>query len=215
MALEQVVSAAEQLAKVGKYFHTKGWSFATSGNYSCRTLSGILVSKSGCAKESIETKDFLLVDGQAVALEKSENRKPSDETLLHCSIYDAFSQVNCVLHTHSTYATVLGRYFEELGQISFLNYEMLKAFPGINTHSIKKSIPIYKNSQKMEDVIKPFFEDIEAHNFAHNIPAYIISGHGMYTWGISIEEAKRHVEATEFLLKSFYKEMLLRRKIDD
>ena len=29
---------------------------------------------------------------------------------------------------------------------------------------------------------------------------YLIEGHGMYTWGTDIAEARRHLEAFEFLL---------------
>ena len=32
------------------------------------------------------------------------------------------------------------------------------------------------------------------------VHGYLIAGHGLYTWGRSVEEACRHVEAFEFLL---------------
>ena len=37
---------------------------------------------------------------------------------------------------------------------------------------------------------------------------YLIAGHGFYTWGYSVEDAIRHIEAFEFLFEC---EMLLRR----
>ena len=30
--------------------------------------------------------------------------------------------------------------------------------------------------------------------------AYLIEGHGLYTWGQDMQEARRHLEALEFLL---------------
>jgi methylthioribulose-1-phosphate dehydratase len=33
--------------------------------------------------------------------------------------------------------------------------------------------------------------------------AILIAGHGMYTWGRSIDDAERHVEILEFLLEVY------------
>ena len=41
-------------------------------------------------------------------------------------------------------------------------------------------------------------EALETHPAAH---AVLLAGHGMYTWGKSVDEAARHVEIVEFLLE--------------
>jgi methylthioribulose-1-phosphate dehydratase len=33
------------------------------------------------------------------------------------------------------------------------------------------------------------------------IPGYLIAGHGLYTWGASVAETMRHLEAFEFLFQ--------------
>jgi len=38
--------------------------------------------------------------------------------------------------------------------------------------------------------------------------AYLIEGHGLYTWGATVDDAVRHIEALEFMLEC---ELWLRR----
>ena len=40
----------------------------------------------------------------------------------------------------------------------------------------------------------------------------LVEGHGLYTWGASLEEARRHTEITEFLLDVHWRELLLQSK---
>jgi methylthioribulose-1-phosphate dehydratase len=39
---------------------------------------------------------------------------------------------------------------------------------------------------------------LEAHPHAHGV---LLSRHGLYTWGQSVAEARRHLEALEFLFE--------------
>jgi methylthioribulose-1-phosphate dehydratase len=39
---------------------------------------------------------------------------------------------------------------------------------------------------------------LDKHEICH---AYIIAGHGLYTWGSSIQETLRHLEALDFLFE--------------
>jgi len=34
-------------------------------------------------------------------------------------------------------------------------------------------------------------------------PAYLIAGHGVYTWGEDVADAARHLEAIDFLLNCY------------
>jgi methylthioribulose-1-phosphate dehydratase len=35
----------------------------------------------------------------------------------------------------------------------------------------------------------------------HPFHGFLLSGHGLYTWGSSLEEARRHIEIYEFLFE--------------
>jgi ribulose-5-phosphate 4-epimerase/fuculose-1-phosphate aldolase len=49
-------------------------------------------------------------------------------------------------------------------------------------------------------------QEIEAYWIDHpEMKGFLLAGHGLYTWGKNIAEAKRHIEVFEFLFECFYK----------
>jgi methylthioribulose-1-phosphate dehydratase len=41
------------------------------------------------------------------------------------------------------------------------------------------------------------------------VPALLLQNHGVYVWGTNIAEAKRHLEALEFMFEALYRSLLL------
>ena len=133
------------------------------------------------------------VDTNGVSLDA---RRPSAETLLHVYIYRRFPDAQVVLHPHSVNATVLSRLCED--GLVLQDYEILKAFPGISTHECTVTVPVFDNDQN----ITRLAEKVDARLASlQDVPGYLIRGHGFYTWGNSMEDALRHVEAFEFLFE--------------
>jgi methylthioribulose-1-phosphate dehydratase len=183
---------ARELIDAGRFIHGKGWVPATSGNFSARLADGrIAITVSGKHKGELTPGDIMLVDGDGNSL---DGKKPSAETLLHTSLYRRYSMVGAVLHPHSPSATVVSRLFED--ELVLEDYELLKALPGIDTHETRIVIPIFPNDQDIPRLARKVDEYIETHG---DIYGYIIAGHGFYTWGGSVRDALRHVEALEFL----------------
>jgi methylthioribulose-1-phosphate dehydratase len=75
---------------------------------------------------------------------------------------------------------------------------MLKGLAGVRTHEHEEWLPILENSQDMSHLAEQLSEILVNHP---NIHGFLLRGHGLYTWGQSIDEAKRHVEILEFLLE--------------
>jgi methylthioribulose-1-phosphate dehydratase len=183
---------ARELIDAGRYIHGRGWVPATSGNFSARLSDGrIAITVSGRHKGELTPDDIMLIDAEGLSL---DGKKPSAEALLHTSIYRRYPDVGAVLHPHSPGATLLSRFFR--GELVLENYELLKALPGIDTHEARIVIPIFPNDQNIPRLALKVDKYIELHG---DIYAYVIAGHGFYTWGASVKDALRHVEALEFL----------------
>jgi len=187
------------LIEVGRALHGRGWTPATSGNFSARLDDGqILVTASGKDKGALTEDDFLIVNEQGEPRDADASRKPSAETLLHTSLYKWSSEIQVVLHTHSVQSVSLTRRNPGENHLTIGNLEILKAFPGIQTHEVQVRIPIFENTQEMaplaEAVNKRCREGLD-------VPGYLIRGHGLYAWGHSVAEAKKHIEAFEYLLE--------------
>jgi methylthioribulose-1-phosphate dehydratase len=167
---------------------------ATSGNFSARLSDGtIAVTVSGKHKGHLQLDDIMLVDAEGQSL---DGKKPSAETLLHTSIYRRFPEARAVLHPHSVNATLASRIFGQ--EIVLEDYELLKAFSGIDTHETRIVIPVFANDQNIARLAGEVERYLDRHGAIH---AYVIAGHGFYTWGGSVAEALRHLEALEFLFE--------------
>ncbi len=62
----------------------------------------------------------------------------------------------------------------------------------------RSTLPVFPNTQHMTMLAAQV--DVMARRAAH-LPAYLIDGHGMYAWGRDLAEARRHLDALEFLLE--------------
>jgi methylthioribulose-1-phosphate dehydratase len=153
------------------------------------------MTPSGAHKGRLKDSDLLLVDAQGRA--KSGARKPSAETLLHLEIVRERA-AGAVLHTHSVWSTILSERHAHSQGLAIEGYEMLKGLEGVKTHEHREWIPILANDQDMPRLAGRLHEVLAAHPEAH---AVLLGGHGLYTWGGTVDEAARHVEILEFLLE--------------
>ncbi len=189
---EEFYPLADALIYAGKVIDNKGWVPATSGNFSARLSDGtIAITVSGKHKGQLHHADIMLIDAQGNAL---DGKVPSAETLLHVQLYQRFTDVNAVLHPHSLNSTLISRKGKK--KITLKNYELLKAFSGITTHESRMIVPIFENDQN----IARLSEQVELYMNEHDeIYAYLLAGHGLYTWGSSVIETLRYLEALDFL----------------
>ena len=192
---------AQLLVDAGKELYRLGMAPATSGNFSAWLDDGtIAITVSGRHKGRLGIDDIMRVDADGTALDE---RRPSAETRLHVQIYQHFPDTRVVLHPHSVNATLLSRL--HTGHLELQDYELLKAFPGIDSHDCQVTVPVFANDQDIERLAV----QVDAYmQQAKSVHGYLIAGHGFYTWGNSGEDAMRHVEAFEFL---FDCELRLRR----
>jgi methylthioribulose-1-phosphate dehydratase len=187
-------TAIAELISAGELFHRRGWVPATGGNFSARLNSDrMLITASGWHKGELKEDAFIVagMDGRP----EDAGRKVSYETLLHCQVYRFDARVGSVLHTHSIPNTVLSRQRES---IRLSGYELLKLLPGIQTHDATVEVPVFENDQ---DIARLAGKVDEAMKRRPGMPAYLISGHGLYAWGDSIAQARHRVEALEFMFE--------------
>ena len=201
----------KNIASLIRCYYQKKWLYATSGNFSYKKNNQLMyVTASGINKKKISFKNFILVDiNTNIPYYKFEKRKISDEALLHCTIYQLFSNAKIILHTHSLLATFLSKMLIQNKKIIFSNYEILKALPNIKTHNCTFEVPIIENSQDMNILSKEI--KILAQN-NDQLGCFLISGHGLYIWGNSLFNVNKYIEAIEFLFELYYNELKIKNK---
>jgi methylthioribulose-1-phosphate dehydratase len=187
------------LAEVMAFLFSKGWAPGTGGNFSIVVGEGSdrrwVMSPSGIEKGSVAPSDLIVLDRELNVLEGTG--KPSAEALLHVYIAESFG-ARSILHVHSVWNTLLSRRFLKDGHLYLEGYEMLKVVGSIKTHETRIAVPIVPNSQDMPSLVETLKAKL---GDEPTVPAFLLAGHGLYTWGDSLAEAKRHVEGFEFLFE--------------
>lgn len=200
---------AEQLVRLILWINSRGWSPATSTNYSFRNGDNplsIAISQSGIDKSEFSIENLMLIDENGVSLPNFSHLKSSAETFLHTVLYQENADVNVILHTHSVYGTILSQHFLSKGELLLSGYEVLKGIGNNKTHEVTVAMPIFPNTQDISTLSEDFRQRYRAEP---EMQGYLIAGHGLYTWGKTFAEAKRQLEVFEFLLECEYRRLLL------
>ena len=186
------------MAEIAGGFYARGWVLGTSGNFSAvvaRKPLRLAITSTGLDKGSLRPEQFLEMDETANVIRG--NGRPSAEALLHLAIVRSVD-AGAVLHTHSVWSTVLSGTHARHGGIALEGYEMLKGLAGVATHKHREWLPILENTQDMVELAGRVSRTLGQ---TPGIHGFLLQEHGLYTWGESLAEAKRHVEILEFLME--------------
>jgi methylthioribulose-1-phosphate dehydratase len=186
----------EQLCTTARNCYARGWAPATSGNFSVRWSERIFITPTGLDKGTLTPGDLLEIDLEGRAL--AGNGRPSAETSLHTVIYRVRPHARAILHVHTVWNTLLSGRFAAEGHVRLSGYELLKGFAGVTTHEYTERVPIIENTQEYASLADHLSKVLGENAEAHGV---LLSRHGLYTWGESVAEARRHLEALEFLFE--------------
>jgi len=166
---------------------TLGLTVGTGGNLSIRSsqTNEILITPSGVEYEDLlpELISVLKLDGTKI----SGKKEASAETPFHLALYQHRSDIGAIIHTHSTYATVLACLGWEIPAVHYL--------VGFSGHRIPLASYALFGSQELSQNI---IEAIGKRN------AVLLANHGLITVGKDIETAFRITEQIEFVAKIYY-----------
>lgn len=185
-----------ELADVKEELAERDWFMGTSGNLAIKVENEplqFLVTASGKDKRLRTDEDFLLVD-QFGHPAVETHLKPSAETLLHVEIYRR-TNAGCSLHVHTIDNNVISEVYGDRGEVSFQGQELIKAFDMWEEDAVLK-IPIIRNYAHIPTLAKAFSEHIHGDS-----GAVLIRNHGITVWGRTAFEAKKILEASEFLFR--------------
>ena len=196
-------AAVDEIAAFGRFAAARGWVPATAGNFSRRIdARHVAVTRSGVDKGAIGPADVA-----TLALDAPIPPGMSAEAPLHLARYRTDPAIGAIFHVHTGAATVRSRRAAARGAGRTDGFEMHKTLAGVTTHESAVEIPIFPNDQDTAALA----ERIEAQlGRAAPVPAFLLAGHGLYAWGATAADARRHLEGIEFLLACHLEERRLR-----
>jgi methylthioribulose-1-phosphate dehydratase len=193
------LSPTQELTETGREFYRRGWARAASGNFSillARKPLRLCITAAGNEKGTLDETNFLELDDDAEILQGFG--RPSDETLVHLSIYRLRPKARCILYSQTVWGTMLSDKFFVDGSIAVQGYEVLKGLAGVESHEHTERVPIVENSQD-QIALSHVIENVLLEN--PSIHGIYIRRHGLYCWGETVEETRRNVEIFEFLFE--------------
>ncbi len=200
MKIEQEL---EEIILYAKKYYSRGWLYATSGNFSIfDPESGLVwITASGLDKSSLTKDDFISVDIKAGNVVGETYKRPSAEFFIHQIIYKNFLQANACLHVHTVSSCVLEYGLNRTNPIKKIplpNLEIIKAFGNFQEEPNLSMLVVYNHGH-----VPKIAEDLDLYlqNDSLDVPFFLIENHGITVWGKSVKEANKNLEAVEFILE--------------
>lgn len=178
---------ARRMIEVSKELVSNGMNRGASGNISVRSLSGdqFFITPSGIAPAVMTPTAICRMD---MAGNIQKGTKPSSEWRIHRDIYLARPDIHAVLHTHSTFATILACMHREVPPFHYMI-----AVTGGNT--IPCAAYALFGSQALSDAVLKALGNGYACLMAH---------HGMVAAGNSLEHAMSIAIEVESLCEQYW-----------
>lgn len=171
-----------------RWMNANGLNQGTSGNISVRHGDGILITPSSIPYDTM-TPDMIAFMPFSPNYGSWEGpKKPSTEWRFHLDIMMARPEINAIVHTHSTYATVLSLTRKGIPAVHY----MIAAFGGPDI----RCTPFVRFGTKELSVLA-----VEA---LEDRMGCLLGSHGMIALGDSLEKAMWHAVELETLAKQHY-----------
>jgi L-ribulose-5-phosphate 4-epimerase len=194
---EQVWEANLELPKHGLVKFTWGNVSGFDRN------QGLFVIKpSGALYENLQPEDMVVVDLEGRIIEGSLN--PSSDTPTHLALYQSFPDVGCIVHTHSTWATIwaqAGRSIPALGTThADYYYGEIPCTRPMTAEEINRAYE-FETGQVI----------IEALGRIHplTMPGVLVHSHGPFCWGQDTHQAVHNAVVLEEAAKLAYHSLVL------
>jgi L-ribulose-5-phosphate 4-epimerase len=163
-------------------------SLFTEGNVSgiSEDRKYIVIKPSGREYNKLKKEDMVVVDLEGNKIEGKYS--PSTDTPAHLEIYRNFPEINSIIHTHSTYATIFA--------------QIKKPIPCLGTthaDNFYGTIPVTRELKK--DEIEKNYEanigKIISEILDIDIPVVLVASHGPFIFGKTIKDAVNNAAVLE------------------
>jgi len=186
----------KQCLLANKYLIENGLAKYKFGNVSLRNDGIIIIKPTGIDLDSYEWDEMSVVDVETA--HHLGGGIPSSDTLTHCEIYKNFSEVQAVVHTHSTYATVWAQSVKFVPCLGTTHADYWKGEVPVTREltddEVKGDYELHTGKVIVETLQKTKLNPMEC-------PGILVANHGPFTWGRTVTEAVRNSELLENIAK--------------
>jgi L-fuculose-phosphate aldolase len=174
----------EELAATCRALAEEGLSPGTSGNVSCLTPPGVLISPAGAELGQLQPEQIPLVDFDGQVLDGE--LQPSSEINLHLGMYRRY-RAGAVVHTHASMSTAVSCVVQALPCVHYLMVDLGGHVPVAPYCTF--------GTQELADAVH---DAIEGHTAA------LMANHGTITYGDSLALAAARTRLLEWASRLYW-----------
>jgi L-ribulose-5-phosphate 4-epimerase len=166
--------------------------------------SGLVFIKPSGVDLSIATRQEISVLNMQGEL--LSGQKPSVDLPTHLEIYKGFEEINCVIHTHSKYATIFAQACQPVPCLGTTHADYFNGDIPCVPHATEDQVnEAYEKFTGL--AITEFYKGNSIS--CMDSPACLVSGHGVFAWSDSIEKALEIAKVTEIVSEMAHKTLLM------
>jgi S-methyl-5-thioribose-1-phosphate isomerase/methylthioribulose-1-phosphate dehydratase len=192
-------TAAERLVRTARTLYERGWMDGTAGNLSVRLdHEHALVTASGRSKGLLTVADTVCMSITTGRPISPHGPVPSQDTLVHLTLYRTFPDCGAVVHAHPPHATTVATLAARSGAdvARFERFEIIKGL-GL-ARPDRADIAVVRNGSHV-----PAISGEVTRRFSAPPPdmpcALLLGHHGATTWGADLDQARNRLESLEWL----------------
>lgn len=180
---------------------------ATFGNASGidRETGRIVIKPSGVPYPEMTPQYMVLTDLDGAAL---DNRfRPSSDLDTHVALYRAFPQIGGIVHTHSTYATIMAQARRPIPPLGTTHADYFRG-----TIPVTRDLTAEEITTRYVAATGAVIAETVGDRDPLAIPAVLVAGHGPFVWGRDPAEAVMNAMILEEVAKMAWHGAVLDRQ---
>ena len=185
---ENQLQLREKIIELCLWMNSSGLNQGTSGNISARFRNSMLITPSGVAYSELQPEDIAEMSLEHNRYEWNGPYAPSSEWHFHRAILQSQPSYGAVIHTHSTYATVLSMAKTKIPACHY----MVAAFGGSTVRCAKYAT--FGTEKLSNNILRAM----------RNRSACLMANHGMVVAGTNLDKAMWAAVELETLSKQYY-----------
>lgn len=189
---EQVLEANLSLPKYGLVTFT--WGNVSGIN---RDAGLVVIKPSGVAYENMKLDDLVVLDLDGNIVEG--HLRPSSDTATHLALYNQFSDIGGIVHTHSPWATAWAQSGRGIPALGTTHADYFNGTVPC-TRPMSKAEIMGEYELETGKVIIETFKDLDP----NEIPSVLVHNHAPFNWGKDPLEAVHNAVVLEECAKMAY-----------
>lgn len=177
----------------------------TWGNVSLKDskTGNIYIKPSGVSLDFLSPFDISKIDKNGLLV---SGKNPSVDTPSHLSLYKNFKNINCIIHTHSKYATIFAQAGMSVPCLGTTHADYFYGDVPCVKHPAEDKVT--ENYEKETgEVIHKWFTKNKIN--PDRMKATLVKGHGVFCWGSDLQKTLERAYVLELISEMAYKTLLL------